>query len=80
MFGAFSVGQALSFAPDYSKAMTAAARVFDLLDTEPAIDSSSKKGQKPVGNCTMSLRFCMLPSSSLATDGRRSCCIQECPL
>ena len=43
-----SVGQALSFAPDYGKAKTAAARILDILDRVPSIDSWSDKGEKPV--------------------------------
>ena len=38
MFGAKAVGQATSFAPDYGKAMTAAGRIFALLDRPSEID------------------------------------------
>ena len=55
VFGAFSLGQAMAFAPDYSKARLAAARVFDLLDLKPSIDSSSDDGIVPVG-CTILLQ------------------------
>lgn len=48
VFGAMSVGQASSFAPDYGKAKLAAARIFNLLDRKPAIDSFSTTGVKPV--------------------------------
>lgn len=48
LFSAMSVGQAMSFAPDYGKAKTAAARIFLMLDTIPAIDSWSDAGLKPV--------------------------------
>ncbi|XP_063309202.1 LOW QUALITY PROTEIN: ATP-binding cassette sub-family B member 5 [Pelobates fuscus] len=46
-YGAVSVGQTLSFAPDYAKAKSAASYLFDLFETEPVIDSFSHQGQKP---------------------------------
>ncbi|XP_041418444.1 ATP-binding cassette sub-family B member 5 isoform X2 [Xenopus laevis] len=46
-YGALSVGQSLSFAPDYAKAKSAASHLFALFDREPAIDNYSQKGQKP---------------------------------
>ena len=48
IFGAMAAGQASSFAPDYGKAKTAAARLFVLFDRVPEIDSSSEEGLKPV--------------------------------
>jgi len=48
VFGAMAVGQASSFAPDYGKAKISAARVFSLIDQQPAIDSYSTEGVKPV--------------------------------
>ena len=48
VFSAFTVGEALSFAPDYGKARAASGRVFELLDCVPSIDSSSKEGTNPV--------------------------------
>ena len=48
VFGAFAVGQASTFAPDYSKARVAANRVFALLDHVPLIDNYSTDGQEPV--------------------------------
>ena len=48
-FGAMIAGQIASFAPDYVKAKTSAARIFKLLDREPAIDAYSEAGLKPVG-------------------------------
>ena len=47
-FGAMIAGQIASFAPDYIKAKTSAARIFKLLDREPAIDAYSEAGLKPV--------------------------------
>lgn len=47
VFSAFTVGEAMSFAPDYTKARVASAHVFELLDCVPSIDSSSKDGLKP---------------------------------
>ena len=48
MFGAKSAGQATTFAPDYGKAKTAAARVFVLLDRKSQIDAYSDVGVTPV--------------------------------
>lgn len=48
IFGAFAVGQASTFAPDYTKARVAANRVFALLDHTPLIDNYSTEGQQPV--------------------------------
>ena len=47
VFGAFSMGQAMSFAPEYSKSQLASARVFDLIDSKPSIDTTSDEGAKP---------------------------------
>ncbi|XP_077124833.1 ATP-binding cassette sub-family B member 5-like isoform X1 [Ranitomeya variabilis] len=46
-YGAITVGQTLSFAPDYAKAKSAASHLFHLFNTEPSIDSYSMEGQKP---------------------------------
>ncbi|XP_069814912.1 ATP-binding cassette sub-family B member 5-like isoform X2 [Dendropsophus ebraccatus] len=46
-YGAITVGQTLSFAPDYAKAKSAASHLFHLFETEPSIDSYSNDGQKP---------------------------------
>ncbi|XP_040288600.1 ATP-binding cassette sub-family B member 5-like [Bufo bufo] len=46
-YGALSVGQTLSFAPDYAKAKSAASHLFKLFNSEPSIDSYSKDGLKP---------------------------------
>lgn len=46
-YGAITVGQTLSFAPDYAKAKSAASHLFSLFSTEPSIDSYSTEGQKP---------------------------------
>jgi len=43
-----AVGQASQFAPDYGKAKAAAAKMFALFDRQPAIDSYSTVGEKPV--------------------------------
>ncbi|KAM5157179.1 ATP-binding cassette sub-family B member 5-like [Mantella aurantiaca] len=55
-YGAVSVGQTLSFAPDYAKAKSAASHLFALFNREPAIDSYSLHGLKP-GNCQGSLEL-----------------------
>ena len=48
IFGAMAIGQASSFAPDYAKAKSSATKMFQLFDRQPAIDSSSEEGEKPV--------------------------------
>lgn len=48
VFGAMSIGEQSHFAPDYGKGKEAAARLFMLFDREPAIDSFSEEGDKPV--------------------------------
>ena len=61
VFGAFAVGQASTFAPDYSKARVAANRVFALLDHVPLIDNYSTDGQEPVSvYCCRQLNFTQL--------------------
>jgi hypothetical protein len=57
VFGAMAVGQASQFAPDYGKAKISAARVFDLIDQEPLIDSYSTSGIIPVCNLNSSPAF-----------------------
>ena len=42
------VGQATAFAPNYNKAVIAAARIFKLLDRKPLIDASGAAGLKLV--------------------------------
>lgn len=48
IFGAFSVGQASAFAPNYAKAKLSANRIFAMLDRKPEIDNYSEEGQKLV--------------------------------
>ncbi|CAD5117623.1 DgyrCDS6378 [Dimorphilus gyrociliatus] len=45
IFGAMGIGQAIAFAPDYTKARVAAARLFHLFDRVPPIDIYSPKGK-----------------------------------
>lgn len=47
------VGQATAFAPNYNKAMMAAARIFKLLDRTPLIDSGEQTGYKFVSCLSM---------------------------
>ena len=47
VFGATSLCQAMSHAPDYAKAKLAAASLFQLVDRVPLIDSSSPEGARP---------------------------------
>ena len=52
IFGAFAIGQASAFAPNYSKAKLSANRIFFLLDRQPVIDNYSEDGEKLVSsNC-----------------------------
>ncbi|XP_053570108.1 ATP-binding cassette sub-family B member 5 [Bombina bombina] len=46
-YAAISVGNTLSFAPDYAKAKSAASYLFNLFEREPPIDSYSQEGEKP---------------------------------
>nr|XP_042899922.1 uncharacterized protein LOC107456703 [Parasteatoda tepidariorum] len=46
-FSAVSVGQWSSYLPDYAKAKLSAGLIFNLINMEPSIDSSSKGGIKP---------------------------------
>jgi len=48
IMAAMAVGQASEFAPDYGKAKAATAKIFAMLDKQPAIDSYSTDGDKPV--------------------------------
>ena len=48
IFGAFAIGQASAFAPNYSKAKISANRIFFLLDRVPVIDNYSEDGEKLV--------------------------------
>lgn len=48
ILGTMMVGQAVAFAPNYSKAKVAAARIFNLLERRPAIETSSGVGLRLV--------------------------------
>ena len=48
VFGGFALGGATALAPDYSKAVTAAAHLLYLLDRVPEIDTYNTEGLKPV--------------------------------
>ena len=50
ILGTIMVGQAQAFAPNYNKAVLAAARVFRLLDRRPLIDSQGQSGVRLVRN------------------------------
>ena len=56
-FGAMIAGQIASFAPDYVKAKTSAARIFKLLDKEPDIDAYSEAGLKPVNIISLLFKY-----------------------
>ncbi|XP_029635962.1 ATP-dependent translocase ABCB1-like [Octopus sinensis] len=45
VFGAFALGQVGAVAPDFAKVKTSSARIMDLLDRVPAIDSYSQTGK-----------------------------------
>ena len=50
VFGAFAIGQASAFAPDYTKAKLSSNRIFSLLDREPVIDNYNTEGQELVNS------------------------------
>ncbi|CAG0893493.1 unnamed protein product [Darwinula stevensoni] len=45
ILGTMMVGQAMAFAPNYNQALISSARIFQLLDRVPDIDSTSKAGK-----------------------------------
>ena len=47
-FGGQALGRASSLTPDVGKAKMAAAKIFQLFDRQPQIDSSDPNGIKPV--------------------------------
>ncbi|XP_056375075.1 phosphatidylcholine translocator ABCB4-like isoform X3 [Hyla sarda] len=47
VFGAMALGETSTFAPNYAKAKTSAAHIFNLLERTPLIDSYSAAGHKP---------------------------------
>lgn len=52
LLGTMMVGQAVAFAPNYSKARVAASQIFSLLDRRPAIDTSPGVGLRLSGDIT----------------------------
>lgn len=48
LYGAMALGEANSFAPNYAKAKLSAAHLMMLINSEPAIDNLSHKGDTPV--------------------------------
>lgn len=46
VFGAMGVGNASAFAPDAGKAQISAARIFQIIESEPDIDYTKKEGKK----------------------------------
>ena len=53
--GTMMVGQAISFAPNYGKAVAAAARIFGIVDRKPKTDHSSSSGLRLVCQIEYSL-------------------------
>uniref|UniRef100_A0A671WTA5 ATP-binding cassette, sub-family B (MDR/TAP), member 4 n=1 Tax=Sparus aurata TaxID=8175 RepID=A0A671WTA5_SPAAU len=49
LYGAMALGEANSFAPNYAKAKLSAAHLMMLINSEPAIDNLSHKGDTPEG-------------------------------
>ncbi len=47
-FGGQALGRASALTPDVGKAKMAAAKLFELFDRVPAVDSSDPGGEKPV--------------------------------
>jgi len=56
IFGAMSLGQATSFAPNYQKGAAAAGHIKKLIGSLPKIDSYSEEGEKP-GKYNASIAF-----------------------
>ena len=50
VFGALGIGQAASFAPNYTKAKASAKRIYALLDRRPVMDNFSEDGLVPVSH------------------------------
>ena len=48
VFGAMSLGQVTSFAPNYNKGAAAGGLLKILFENEPKIDAYSEEGEKPV--------------------------------
>ena len=48
-----TIGRLTTYAPETGKARLAAARIFEIINREPAIDSHSDIGIKPVGGLKM---------------------------
>ena len=48
ILGTMMVGQAISFAPNYGKALAAATRIFGIVDRKPKTDHSSSSGLRLV--------------------------------
>ncbi|KAM9216801.1 ATP-binding cassette sub-family B member 5 [Dugong dugon] len=55
-YGALAIGETLVWTPQYSKAKSGAAHLFDLLEKKPTIDSHSQNGKKP-DTCEGNLEF-----------------------
>ena len=79
ILGTMMVGQATAFAPNYNKAVVAAARVFKLLDRKPLIDSSGAAGLKLVSNCS-SFRECQSIGPFFLARHPGKYCLQERPV
>ena len=52
ILGTMMVGQAISFAPNYGKALAAAIRIFGIVDRKPKTDHSSSSGLRLVCKAT----------------------------
>lgn len=57
ILGTMMVGQAVAFAPNYSKARVAASQIFALLDRQPAIDTSPGVGLRLVSTIVLQVTF-----------------------
>ena len=56
--GGVEIGRVNAFAPDYSKAKVAAAKLFALFDRESLINPTDTSGKTPVNECdTVRVRF-----------------------
>ena len=54
--GGIEIGRVNAFAPDYSKAKVAAAKLFALFDRKSLIDPTDQSGKRPVSVTSLHLR------------------------
>lgn len=75
ILGTMMVGQAVAFAPNYSKARVAASQIFALLDRRPVIDTSAGVGLRLVSAIAINILlqktfYSVHPLAILITDAK----------